>query len=170
MFITLENKEPFVERRKNFERIPELVDRGSISSIIQSKSLSTDWRFNNRSNKKYKSREISKKTDVPNDYYDLDMKFLDKSDVYLSSDTFESNGNIYLERRTSGKKGREQDKKYYSNNNSIIELQQINDKRYVTCKTRVIPNSECSSPKIIKSKTETESKKEIEVGNAILPD
>jgi hypothetical protein len=34
------------------------------------------------------------------------------------------------------------DRKYYSNNNSIIELQQINDRRYVTCKTRVVANSD----------------------------
>lgn len=94
------------------------------------------------------------------------MKLLDKSDVYLSNETFETNGNVYLERRTSYKKAGEPDRKYYSNNNSIIELQQIDDRRYVTCKTRVIPNSECSSPKIMKSKTEVDTKPETDVRNA----
>lgn len=82
----------------------------------------------------------------------------------LSHDALEMGEKLYCERRISEKHhGKDMNRKHYSNNNSIIELQQVDDKRYVTCKTRVIPNSECSSPKIIKSHTVAGTKGDTEV-------
>ena len=82
-------------------------------------------------------------TDTPSDNYELNYNPGEKSEVVVSTNHLDVSEKLYLERRVTEKlKGKNNERKYYSNNNSIIELQQVDDKRYVTCKTRVIPNSE----------------------------
>lgn len=107
-------------------------------------------------------------TDTPSDNYELNCNPTEKSEVVVSNNHLDVSEKVYLERRGTEKlKGKNNERRYFSNNNSIIELQQVDDKRYVTCKTRVIPNSECSSPKILKGKIDEISKKETEVSNLI---
>ena len=78
----------------------------------------------------------------------IEQRPTDKSELIINHDSLDLNENAHVERRVSEKpKGKEKERKYYSNNNSIIELQQVDDNKYVTWKTRVIPNSEWSTPK-----------------------
>ena len=89
----------------------------------------------------------------------IEQKPVDKSELIINNDSLELNENALVERRVSEKsKGKEKERKYYSNNNSIIELQQVDDNKYVTWKTRVIPNSECSTPKDSKGECPAEQK------------
>jgi hypothetical protein len=115
-----------------------------MSSIIQSKSLSNDLRFSTLASKNVKAvQNILRKpsTGINPDNYDLDSKLMNESEFIIAKDEIENNDELYMERRKS-ENLKTKDRKYYSNNNSIIELQKIDDRRIVTCKTRVIPNSE----------------------------
>lgn len=115
------------------ESIQNQSDSDYIASIMHSKSLSSNLRI---------SKNI-KNTDDKYSKSDIDALLLDRSEVVIQKDGIDSENKASRERRISDKlKPINESRKYYSNNNSIIELQQVDDKRYVTCKTRVIPNSE----------------------------
>lgn len=117
-----------------------------MSSIIQSKSLTNDLKFSTLASKNVKAVQNilrNPSNGINPDNYDLDSKFMNESEFIIPKDEIENSDQLYVERRKSESlKTKDKERKYYSNNNSIIELQKIDDRRIVTCKTRVIPNSE----------------------------
>ena len=156
------SKEQYVDNQIIHSGMEGIHDKVYMSSIIQSKSLSNELNFNALANRRGNNkRKVFRKVAniASNNKYGIDLKMLDKNNVQINNDVLDINDNLCVERRPQFKaKPKQKSRKFYSNNNSIIQLQQADEKRYETCKTRMIPSSECSSPKVSKSNTDIDIK------------
>lgn len=147
---TIKDEEQILSNKIVHEGITNNSDRDYITSIMHSKSLSNGVRMSSNNSKPSESG-IKPKVDI-------DAQLLDKSELVVNKDVFDMESKTHCQRRVSEKlktTSTKEDRKYHSNN-SIIELQKMDDKRYITCKTRVIPNSEWSTPKKTERKIESD--------------